>query len=307
MGAVEIVAEVGSNYDGSLEKAQSYVKASKECGADAIKYQTIRKDRLVAPKILSDGRWVDNPVYREFGSLELADEWHHALKRTADQEGIEFISTPFYLEAVELLEAVGVRTYKIASGDITFFPLLEAVGGTGKRILLSTGASYLREIEEAINVLVKSGAGEIVLLHCVSNYPPRWDEMNLKAMVTMKETFGLPVGISDHSRGNLLPVAAVALGGTVIEKHITFDRSSSGPDHSFATTVDEFADMVKQVRCLELALGTGEKLPSEPELARQALIRRSPYHRVTYEPTDDPNGIWLRPEVGPSPHGRPRN
>ena len=296
MSTIRTIAEVGSNYDGSLAKARTYIEASKECGAEAVKFQTLRRDKLNAPRAWSDGTWVDNPVYHNFSNLELSDEWHYALKQTADEHGIEFISTPFYLEAVDLLEKVGVRTYKIASGDITFFPLLEAVGRTGKQVILSTGASSLRDIERALDVLTRSGAKDIVLLHCVSNYPPRRDEMNLRAIVTMKEAFGLPVGISDHSPGNLVPIVAATLGATVIEKHVTFDRSLPGPDHPFAMTMDEFGDMVRRVRLLEQALGTGQKVPTEAELAKQHRMRRGIYDPITLEETSCPAGLWLRPE-----------
>jgi N,N'-diacetyllegionaminate synthase len=298
---VFIIGEVGSNYNGEIEVAQRYIHAISTSGGNGVKFQTLRRDKLVAPKVFLSRSWVDNPVYQNFKNLELPDEWHFTLKKAADQCGIEFISTPFYLEAVDLLEKVGVRTYKIASGDISFLPVLEAVGRTGKRVILSTGASSLSDIDQALNILTRSGSKEIVLLHCVSNYPAQWQEMNLRAMVTLKEKFGFPVGISDHSLGSLIPIAAVALGATVIEKHVTFDRSLPGPDHPFAMTMDEFADMVRQVRLLEQALGTGEKVPTETELAKQYRIRRGLYDTVTLQPTNDPTGIWLRPE-----HKHPR-
>jgi len=296
MSSIEIIAEIGSNYDNSLENAKAYIKAVSECGADAVKFQTLRQEKLVAPRILSHGALVDNPVYKNFSNLELPDEWHYTLKLFADDCGIEFISTPFYMEAVELLEKVGVRTYKVSSGDITFLPLLEAIGRTGKRIILSTGASSPPDIEQALNILKRSGAKDIVLLHCVSNYPPQWSEINLRAMVALGEVFGLPVGISDHSPGSLVPIAAAALGATVIEKHVTLDRSLPGPDHPFAMTTEELCDMVQQLRLLEQALGSGEKVPTEAELARQYRIRRGIYDAVTREPTENPDGIWLRPE-----------
>lgn len=295
-GEVMIIGEVGSNYDDELKVAEDYISALKACGAEAVKFQTLRRERLVAPRVDSDGVWVENPVYRNFSNLELPDDWHYVLKRIAEEHGIEFISTPFYLEAVDLLERVGIHTYKIASGDITFFPLLEAVGRTGKRVILSTGASSLGDVDRALSVLTRSGAGDIVLLHCVSNYPPKWDEMNLRAMATLGEMFGLPVGLSDHSPGSLAPIAAVAMGATVIEKHVTFDRSLPGPDHPFAMTMDEFGDMVRQVRLLEQALGTGEKAPTDTELSKRHRMRRGSYDPVTFEPTDDPRALWLRPE-----------
>ena len=149
----------------------------------------------------------DNPVYQQFSNRSLPEDWHFVLKQTADEQSIEFMSTPFYLEAVDLLEKVGVRTYKIASGDITFRPLLEAIGRTGKRVILSTGGSSLDDVDQALNILRQAGAREIILLHCASNYPPQWQEMNLRAMVTLKKEFDLPVGISDHTPGNIVPIA----------------------------------------------------------------------------------------------------
>ena len=190
------------------------------------------------------------------------------------------------------MEKVGVRTYKIASGDITFTPLLQAVGRTRKKVILSTGASTLKDVENALNIFKKAGTKEIVLLHCVSNYPPKFEEMNLRAITTLKQTFG----ISDHTLGALLPLAAVALGASVIEKHVTFDRNLPGPDHPFAMTVGEFADMIKQVRLLEQALGTGEKIPTQTEAQKQHRMRRGIYDPVTFKGAGGTTGIWLRPQ-----------
>jgi sialic acid synthase SpsE len=296
---VKIVAEIGSNYNEDLDLAKKYITAAAECGADMVKFQTLRKDQLIAPKVIMDGELKDNPVYQNFANLELPDDWHFSLKTSANQNDIEFFSTPFYLEAVELLERVGIHTYKIASGDITFFPLLKAVGKTGKDVILSTGGSNLADVENALNVLTDSGSGNITLLHCVSSYPPRFNEMNLKTIGTLKAAFDLPVGISDHTPGSLIPIAAVAMGACVVEKHVTFDRALPGPDHPFAMTMAEFADMVEQIRRLELALGTGEKIPSDNELSRQHRFRRGVYDACSYQPVNaDDNGIWLRPEHG---------
>lgn len=297
-GGVYIVSEVGSNFNGALDTALRFVTTAREAGVDAVKFQTLRKESLVAPHAQVGGRLVENPVYRDFANLELPDEWHFTLKRAADEVGIEFFSTPFSLEAVELLETVGVCAYKIASGDITFLPLLKAVGATGKPVILSTGASSLDEVGRAVEVLSRSGAREISLLHCVSMYPPRWSEMNLQAMVTLKEAFGLPVGISDHSPGTLVPLAAVALGATIVEKHVTFDRGAQGPDHPFALTMEEFRELVVQIRRLEEALGSGEKVPTPSELAGRHRMRRAVYDPVTMELAEGTDGIWLRPEHG---------
>lgn len=291
-----LIAEVGSNYDGYLDRAIEYIKAAKAFGADIVKFQSLIKEKLVAPKMWSEEGSSDNPVYQQFSSLMLPEEWHFILKQAADENGIEFMSTPFYLEAVDLLERVGVETYKIASGDITFKPLLEAVGRTGKKVILSTGGSSLKDVEKAISILKQTGAGDITLLHCVSNYPPQWSEMNLRAIVTLRNAFDLPVGISDHTPGTIVPIAAVTLGSAVIEKHVTFDRSLPGPDHPFAMTMEEFAEMVRQVRQIEEALGTGEKVPADSESAKQYRMRRGVYNPDTLEPVEGEDGIWLRPQ-----------
>lgn len=296
MRGTTLIAEVGSNYDGDLNKAIEYIKAARVCGANVIKFQTLSRETLVSPKVWTGDGCSENPVYNQFSNLTLPREWHFILKQAADENGIEFMSTPFFLEAVDLLEQVEIRTYKIASGDITFKPLLEKVGETGKKVIMSTGGSSLQDVERAINILKKAGAGDITLLHCVSNYPPQWSEMNLRAIVTLKDAFGLPVGISDHTPGTAVPIAAVALGATVIEKHVTFDRSLSGPDHSFAMTMDEFADMVGQVRNIEEALGTGEKIPADSERIKQHRMRRGVYRPDTLEPVKGDEGIWLRPQ-----------
>lgn len=296
VGEVFIIAEVGSNHGGRFELAEEFIRKAAETGADAIKFQSYKLDRLLAPKVETPEGWIDNPTRKIFTVGDMPEEWHEPLKLIADQADIEFMTAPFYLEVVDLLEKIGVRKYKIASGDITFIPLLEKVGGTGKEVILSTGASTLKEVERAVNVLAKAGAGRITLLHCVSIYPPKWEDFNLRAIVTLKEAFGMPVGISDHSPGIIIPLAAVAMGASVIEKHVTFHRDLPGPDHGFAMTFEEFGDMVSAVRTLEKALGDGSKEPSAEERARRYRFRRGIYDPVTLKPTAGEKGIWLRPE-----------
>jgi N,N'-diacetyllegionaminate synthase len=291
-----LIAEVGSNFAGDLELAREYVRASKAAGATVVKFQTLTRDTLMARQILDDaGQLVPNPRWEAFSNIGLPSEWHGMLSEFGDQEGIEFMSTPFFLEAVDVLENAGVQRYKIASGDITFQPLLEKVGATGKPVILSTGGSSLRDIESALEWLTKSGS-KVTLLHCVVSYPPQWEEMNVSAVQTLKETFGCPVGISDHSPGLVVPVMAVALGATVIEKHVTFDRSLDGPDHPFAMNFQEFAEMAFASRHAAEALGSGIKAPTEDELSRQRNYRRAAYHPETGFPSADGQGIWLRPQ-----------
>ena len=297
LNRVKCIAEVGSNFNNDLDMALRYVGAIAEAGADAVKFQTLKKRLIISPVTKVGGQIVPYPIYDIFKSAELPEKWHYLLKKEADNVGIEFISTPFYLEAVDLLVDVGVQTIKVASGDITFFPLLRKIGETGKAVILSTGASTDQEIREAVGVLSESGAGEITLLHCIANYPPKWHEMNLMAIPAMARTFGVPIGLSDHSPGSTIPVASVALGAKVIEKHVTFDNELSGPDHGFAMTMPQFADMVMQVRHVELALGHGRKEPSLEEIPRVKRIRRGLYCKDSGQPVGTAeNAVWLRPE-----------
>lgn len=295
---VLIIAEIGSNYDGDLALAKRYVDAAKEHGADAVKFQSIRKDRLISPQVWVNGRKEPNPVWDRFSNLELPAEWHFELAKRAEARGLRFSSTPFYLEAVDLLEDVGVAFYKIASGDVTFLPLLDCVGRTGRPVILSTGASTLDEVRVAVERLERAGAKDVSLLHCVASYPAEYAEMNLRAIQALAAEFGRPVGISDHSPGLIVPVASVALGATVVEKHVTFDRAGAGPDHGFAMTFEEFGEMASAVRGVEAALGSGRKEPAASEQPKRARMRRAPYDPETHEPSTAPNAVWLRPLHG---------
>ena len=207
---------------------------------------------------------------------------------------MEFMSTPFSLDAVELMERIGVKRYKIASGDLTFTPLLERLGGPGKPVLLSTGAAYLDEVEEAVATLKHAGCHDITVLHCTASYPPSWDDLNLSAITRLKTALGRPVGLSDHSPGHTAPIAAVALGAVAIEKHVTFDRSLDGPDHPFAMEFDELAAMIADIRILERALGDGEKKPAASEINRRRNLRRGRYDADGKPATD--GDVWLRPQ-----------
>ncbi|MBZ9610221.1 N-acetylneuraminate synthase family protein [Rheinheimera maricola] len=296
MKPVQIIAEIGSNHNGSVDIAKQYIDASKASGADWVKLQTLTKPQLMSPKTLIDGAVQPYPIWNIFNCNPLSDQAHAELFSYAQQQDIALFSAPFYLEAVDLLERMQVSQYKIASGDIAFFPLLDKVGATKKRVILSTGASDLLDVEKAVRRLTDAGCPEIVLLHCVSNYPPVWDEINLKAMTTLQTEFGTAVGISDHTPGALLPIAAVAMGASYIEKHVTFDRRLNGPDHPFAMTFAEFSDMIAQIRILEKALGNGIKVPTTSETEKQWRIRRGTYDPISLEPSTAENAIWLRPD-----------
>ena len=294
---VELIAEVGSNFEGDLDLAKRYVAAAAGAGAAAVKFQTLTRETLMAPEVFDAeaGAWVGNPRYASFSNVGLPDAWHEPLKRCAEDEGVEFLSTPFHLDAVDLLESIGVTRYKLASGDLTFEPLQDKVGATGKPVLLSTGASRLDEVEAALARLDEAGSGPVTVLHCTASYPPSFEELNLRAIATLRDAFGREVGLSDHSPGVTAAIAAATLGARVIEKHVTFDRARSGPDHPFAMEMGEFAALAQSLRDLEAALGDGVKRPMPSEAPRRPRLRRGIYDPETFRPADD--GIWLRPET----------
>lgn len=293
---IELIAEIGSNFDGDLDTAKRHVAAAKKAGAQAVKFQTLTRETLMA-RFVEDpdtGALIANPKFEGFANLALPEAWHYALKRTADEEGVEFLSTPFFLEAVDLLEDVGVQRYKLASGDLTFRPLQEKVAATGKPVLMSTGASYLSEVHDALAVLDGAGGGAVTVLHCTASYPPAFKELNLNALSTLKRETGRDVGLSDHSPGWTAPVAAAALGAVVVEKHVTFDRALPGPDHPFALTYEELAQTASALAEVAEALGSAEKAPAPSEAPRRARLRRGIYDVETGQPAR--SGIWLRPE-----------
>jgi sialic acid synthase SpsE len=245
-------------------------------GADAVKFQSFTAEGMVARRVRGpDGDLIDNFVYPIIERLTLPAEWHEGLQRCARAAGVEFLSAPFDLERLALLHRLDVGAIKIASGDLTYDDLLRAAARTGRPILLSTGMSYLEEIEHAVSVLRGEGNEQIVLLHCVTSYPTPLENANIRAIQTLAEKFRLPVGLSDHSAGLAAPLAAVAMGACVIERHFTLSRTLPGPDHSYAMEPSEFRAMMEEVRRMELALGSGRKEPHGEETNERRVGRRS--------------------------------
>ncbi len=281
---VFIIAEVGSNHDGKLEQAKRLIASAQKCGADAVKFQSFTADKLVSPKY--------ERIYQAFKEVELPIEWHEELAKFAESQNIIFLSTPFDEESASILNRLGLPAFKIASGDITNYPLLRHVAGFKRPLLLSTGMATLSEVEEAVSTIRGEDNDNIILLHCVSNYPPRMEDANIKAIVTMQRAFQLPVGYSDHSPGIIVSLGAVALGACVIEKHITIDKSLPGPDHPYALEIDEFREMVRQIRLLESALGNGIKGPAEAEIPERKWARRG-----IYAAADIPRGTAITREM----------
>lgn len=274
-----IIAEAGVNHNGDINIAKKLVDKAKEAGVDAIKFQTFRAENLVtkeAPKAEYQKETTgDGSQFEMLKKLELSLEDHITLKRYCEEKGIMFISTPFDYESVDLLEKTDVPLYKVSSGDLTNLPLLSYIANKNKPIILSTGMANLGEVEEAVETISKAGNDRIILLHCTSNYPTAYEDVNLRAMLTMKEAFKLPVGYSDHTIGIEIPIAAVALGAKVIEKHFTLDRNMKGPDHRASIEPDELKIMVRSIRNIELAMGDGIKRCNKSEENIRKVARKS--------------------------------
>jgi N,N'-diacetyllegionaminate synthase len=269
-----LIAEAGSNHNNSLDIALRLVDAAADAGADAVKFQTFQADRLYAKnagrsEYLGDERSI-NDIIR---SLEMPAEWLPLLRDAAHARGLAFLSTPFHEEAVELLEPI-VDAFKVASYELSHHPLLQRVAATGKPLILSTGAHTVDEIAADREVLAEAGNEALVLLQCTAAYPAPPESVNVRALVTLRERFGLPTGLSDHSRDPVTaPAAAAALGAAVIEKHFTLSNRLPGPDHPFAVEPHELTRLVRRVRDTEVVLGTGAKevVGAERELRHFAL------------------------------------
>lgn len=303
---VYIIAEAGVNHNGSLEMAKELVEVAAQAGADAVKFQTFRADRLVsrsAPKAeyQKQTSGAGESQYAMLKRLELGEDAHRELMLHCEKHEIQFLSTPFDEESVELLgKRFDIPSMKIPSGELTNAPLLLAIAELEKPVLVSTGMSTLADVEAALTVLAfgftKPGVApgpaafkeayaspegqtalreKVTLLHCTTEYPAPFDEVNLRAMDTLGAAFGLPVGYSDHTDGITVPIAAVARGAVVIEKHFTLDRTLPGPDHRASLEPAELREMVTAVRRVESALGSGRKIPAPSEVKNAAVARKS--------------------------------
>jgi N,N'-diacetyllegionaminate synthase len=275
-----IIAEAGVNHGGDVEMALALIDAAKQSGADAVKFQSFRASRLASPaaqKAAYQQRTTDSAESQlaMLHRLELDADAHRRLLAHCCDVGIQFLSSPFDFESADLLAEIGVALIKIPSGEITNLPFLRHIARLGKPMILSTGMSTLGEVEEALATIQAEGGRELTLLHCVTEYPAPYDEINLRAMQTLATAFRLPVGYSDHTAGVEVAVAAVALGAQVIEKHLTLDRTLPGPDHRASLEPAEFAQMVTSIRRVEAALGNGIKAPSRCELPNRAVARKS--------------------------------
>jgi N,N'-diacetyllegionaminate synthase len=279
-----IIAEAGVNHNGSIELAKKLVDVAADAGADFVKFQTFKAEKLVslnAPK--ADYQKTNLPgkdatQFEMLKQLELSDENHFELIEYSKKRGIKFFSTAFDEDGIDFLEKIGLELHKIPSGEITNLPYLKKIAQKKKRTILSTGMATLEEIETALNVLLKHGLqrDEITILHCNTEYPTPFSDVNLRAMITIQQAFSVSVGYSDHTMGIEVPIAAVAMGATVIEKHFTLDRTMQGPDHVASLEPNELKAMVKAIRNIELSLsGNAIKEPSPSEVKNKVVARKS--------------------------------
>lgn len=275
-----IIAEAGVNHNGDINLAKRLIDIAKEAGADAVKFQTFAVDEGTsksAPKADYQVETTGNSEsqYEMLKRLELTEGQFQILKEYADRKGIIFISTAPDFKSVDIVEGLGVPAYKNSSANLTNLPLIEYIAKRNKPIILSTGMSSLAEIEEAIDTIREAGNNKIVLLHCISNYPALSEEANLRAMHTLRESFKLPVGYSDHTLGIEVAIAAVALGAVVLEKHFTIDKSLPGPDHKASLEPAELMQLIRAIRNVERAFGDGIKKPTPNEEKIARVTRRS--------------------------------
>jgi N-acetylneuraminate synthase len=300
MSRVFIIAEAGVNHNGSLQTAKKLLDVAVDAGADAVKFQTFNAEKVVTTtaakaKYQIENTGTDESQLEMLKKLELPLSAHEELFSYCKEKGIVFISTPFDEESADMLDELGISIFKIPSGEITDKPLIQHIASKRKPIILSTGMSYLGEVEKAIGwikevnesmskwenekTLIHSSTHPLIhpltLLHCVSNYPAAVEDTNLLAMKTMERAFGLPVGYSDHTLGIEISIASVAMGAKVIEKHFTLDRDMEGPDHKTSLEPDELKAMVKAIRNIEKALGDGTKRPMESEADMRNIARKS--------------------------------
>ena len=280
--SVFIIAEAGVNHNGDPKLALKLIDAAAKAGADAVKFQTFKAENLVAPdapKADYQQETTDpkESQYEMIKKLELDLQTHLMLIKRCREKDIIFLSTPFDHTSIDLLNDLGTEIFKIPSGEITNLPYLRHIGALRKRVILSTGMATLGEIEAAMNILIKAGTSKenITVLHANTAYPTPVEDVNLRAMRTIAEAFKVNVGYSDHTLGIEIPIAAAALGATVIEKHFTLDRTLPGPDHKASLEPDELAAMVQAIRRIEKALGDGIKRPSPSELPNLPVARKS--------------------------------
>lgn len=278
-----IIAEIGANHNGDMELAKKIIDKAVECGVDAVKFQSWTNKSLISRSEYEKNQRYDDSPKKHFGSLEemvekyyLRREQHFLLKEYCDQKGVQFCSTPFSNEEVDLLEELEVPFYKVASMDINNYRLLKYIGEKGKPVILSTGMSTIAEIDNAVKVIEKTGNKKIIILHCVSLYPPEPEDIHLNNILLLQKMYpNYPIGFSDHTIGTSVPIASVALGAAVIEKHFTLDKDLPGWDHEISADPEEMKYIVEESKIVSKALGNYHRTVMEAEEEKKLKFRRS--------------------------------
>ena len=317
MNSCYVIAEAGVNHNGSEKIAIELIRVAAEAGADAVKFQTFKAKNLVS-KTAQTAKYQrlqtgENNQFSMLEKLEISKDFHIKLVNQCRQLGIEFLSTPFDIDSAKFLLDLGMKKIKISSGEITNIPFIKQLASLNKPLILSTGMSSLMEVSVAIDAIKvtreNNGFNEplercLTVLHCTSNYPANYEDVNLKAMETMRKEFSVPVGYSDHTEGIFVAVSAVAMGSVLIEKHFTLDKALKGPDHKASLDIAELSEMIRQIREINKCLGDGAKVPKDNELHVRDVVRRSIMLNI-----DRPAGyvlkeedfLILRPGTGISP------
>ena len=275
-----IIAEAGVNHNGSLELALRLVDGAVKAGADAVKFQTFNTEKMISPTAAKAEYQKRNTKETESQfemakQMELNHEEFQVIALRCKEKGITFMSTPFEEDSADFLETIGIAAYKMASGELTNLPFLAHVARKRKPMIVSTGMADLQEVKTAVRTIRSSGNTNLILLHCTSNYPTPPEDVNLKAMKTLANTFNVPVGYSDHTAGIEVAIAAVALGACVIEKHFTLDHNLPGPDQKASLDIRDFIKLVESIRKIEKAFGTGAKEPTKSEISMAKVVRKS--------------------------------
>ena len=278
--SVYIIAEAGVNHNGKLDLALKLCDAAKEAGVDAVKFQTWKTENIVTARARQAAYQTENTGVEEsqfdmLKKLELSYDHFRYIQDYCKKIGIDFLSTPDEEESLEFLVSLGLPFIKVGSGEVTNIPYLRKIASCGKPVILSTGLSTLAQVATAYDTLLQAGAPTVSLLHCTTNYPCPYDEVNLRAMQTLKDAFKCQVGYSDHTMGTEIPVAAVAMGAEIIEKHFTLDRTMEGPDHKASLEPAELKLMVEQIRHSEVAMGDGIKRPNKSEAENAKVVQKS--------------------------------
>ena len=311
MNKVFIIAEAGVNHNGSIELAKKLIDVASESGADAVKFQTFKAEKLVSKNAQKADyqKQTTNKTESQFDmikKLELDMDTHKELIAYCKTKNIMFLSTPFDHDSIELLNNLGLEIFKIPSGEITNLPYLRYIGKLNKKVILSTGMADIGEIEDALDILISAGTKKenIIVLHANTMYPTPMEDVNLKAMVTIGNTFDIGFGYSDHTLGIEVDIAAVAMGACCIEKHFTLDKTMEGPDHKASLEPDELKAMVKAIRNIELALGSSVKKPSKSEMPNMQIARKSIVAKIEIKKGDklsEENITIKRPGNGINP------